>query len=211
MATANDFATKQILVPSSPGEAHTTETAAAETRTTAAHTDVPRSRPSKEEDDNGASTGQRRSEWQALLQRLPPEPPEGAFRGRGVVMHGGGLQHTVSMLIVVRVMRSKHVGCTLPIEYWYRGDAPPTPAIAVAMRRLGVTPRDVDAAFTSGYLAAGADIGGGGGSNGGGIPTLVSWAAKPVAILLSSFEEIVAIDSDVIPLVGRCHSSPSQR
>ena len=92
--------------------------------------------------------------------------------------------------------------------------------------RMGVTPRDVDAAFAPGYLAAGADFdtradtssGGDGGSGTVGredverkeeeaeedarvyVPTLPSWAAKPVAVLLSSFEEVVALDADVIPL-----------
>jgi hypothetical protein len=33
------------------------------------------------------------------------------------------------------------------------------------------------------------------------VPALPSWAAKPVAVLLSSFEEVVAIDADVLPLV----------
>ena len=102
---------------------------------------------------------------------------------------------------------------------------------------MGVTPRDVDAAFAPGYLAAGADFdthadtssGGDGGDVGDGgsgtvgkddvekkeehekeaeedtrvyVPTLPSWAAKPVAVLLSSFEEVVALDADVIPLAG---------
>lgn len=139
------------------------------------------------------------------------------------MIHGGGLQHTASALIIVGVMRSERVGCTLPIEYWHRGDAAPTPELAAAMKKIRVTPRNLDAAFPPGYLAAGADFdsrvafsgvegldtakyGGDGGGDIGEqgsvyVPTLPSWAAKPVAVLLSSFEEVVAIDADAIPLV----------
>lgn len=141
-----------------------------------------------------------------------------------MVIHGGGLQHTASALIVVGVMRSARVGCTLPVEYWHRGDAAPTPELAAAMKKMRVTPRNLDTAFPPGYLAAGADfdsrvdssgVGGAGTAThrGGGdgddgeergrvyVPTLPSWAAKPMAVLLSSFEEVVAIDADAIPLV----------
>ena len=160
--------------------------------------------------DPKAATAAMRAEWRALLRRLPRTPPEKTFRGRGVVIHGGGVQHAASTLIVARIVRSKPIGCTLPIEYWHRGDAPPTPALTAAFLRLGVVSRDVDAGFAAGYIAAGAELlpdasssssSSSGGGVPGGVPRLASWAVKPVAVLLSAFEEVVALDADVIPLV----------
>ena len=42
-----------------------------------------------------------------------------AYRGRGVVIAGGGDRFFASLYITVRALR--HVGCTLPIQVWYMG------------------------------------------------------------------------------------------
>jgi hypothetical protein len=141
VATARHFATKtKAKKPKGEADAFSSSSSSA-TLENAARTETATKMTESEKE---AMTAERRAEWRALLRRLPAKPPEGAFRGRGVVIHGGGLQHTASALIAVRVMRSERVGCTLPAEYWHRGDAPPTPALAAAMRKMGVTPRDVD-------------------------------------------------------------------
>ncbi|MGH7194558.1 MAG: hypothetical protein ACREJM_13655, partial [Candidatus Saccharimonadales bacterium] len=48
-----------------------------------------------------------------------PAYPKKRYRGRGVVIAGGGERFFPSLYITIRALR--HVGCTLPIEVWYLG------------------------------------------------------------------------------------------
>jgi FkbM family methyltransferase len=50
----------------------------------------------------------------------PPPPPEFPA-GRGVVICGGGWRYFPSVYVTVRMLRL--VGCTLPVQVWYLGDA----------------------------------------------------------------------------------------
>src|SRR5947209_8212678 len=53
-----------------------------------------------------------------LLAALPPYPA-GRFRGRGVVIAGGGPAYFPSLYVTVRAIR--RVGCSLPVQVWYLG------------------------------------------------------------------------------------------
>ncbi len=58
----------------------------------------------------------RRSE--GFLEAIP-EYPAKRYRGRGIVIAGGGDKYFASLYVSVRALR--HVGCTMPIQVWYLG------------------------------------------------------------------------------------------
>ena len=97
VATARDFAAKTRKPPPPPPTTTTTTTAtdvAAADGSAADDMDVSSTSSSHSsstmtEDEKEALTAERRAEWRALLRRLPLRPTEGAFRGRGIVIHGG--------------------------------------------------------------------------------------------------------------------------
>jgi hypothetical protein len=59
-----------------------------------------------------------RQQAEELLAAVEPYPEE-RYRGRGVVLAGGGDRFFPALYITIRALR--HVGCTLPIQVWYLG------------------------------------------------------------------------------------------
>lgn len=101
-----------------------------------------------------------------------PAYPEGQFAGRGAVMLGGG-RYEASAFVTIQMLRA--CGWQHPIELWYRGHEETRPSIAGALP--GVTVRDT------------AEIRRDGG-----------WQSKMLAILHSTFEEILFLDADCYPV-----------
>lgn len=107
----------------------------------------------------------------------------GGYRGRGVVVVGGG-RYLVSAYVTIRILR--HVGCRLPIELWHlRGE------VDEPMRRLlrvyRVECRDADEEaqrrpfrFLHGHWWKG-------------------WQLKPYAVACSRFREVLMLDADSYP------------
>ncbi|KAJ4406623.1 hypothetical protein N0V82_010089 [Gnomoniopsis sp. IMI 355080] len=96
--------------------------------------------------------------------------------GRGIVLTAGNDQ-VAYLLTQIPILRS--LGCDLPIEVMYVGDSDLNRDSRQDLEELeGVVTRDISAMIqTHGWNVA-------------------SWAAKPFAILLSSFREVIFIDAD---------------
>lgn len=96
--------------------------------------------------------------------------------GRGIVLTAGNDQ-VAYLLTQIPILRK--IGCDLPIEVMYVGDNDLNRDSRQDLEDLdGVVTRDIGAMVH----ASGWDI--------------ASWAAKPFAILLSSFREVIFIDAD---------------
>jgi hypothetical protein len=69
-------------------------------------------------DPFGSDSSTMRDRAEEFLAAVPGYPA-GRYRGRGVVIAGGGDRFFPSLYITVRALR--HVGCRLPIQVWYLG------------------------------------------------------------------------------------------
>lgn len=111
-----------------------------------------------------------------------PAYPEGRFRGRGIVIAGGGPAYFPSLYVTVRAIR--HVGCELPIQVWYLGRADELPPDRRAiLERYGVECVDADAVREQ-YPCR----------------ILNGWELKVYAVLHAPFEEVLSLDADSYPV-----------
>ncbi|KAG2501658.1 hypothetical protein HYH03_000162 [Edaphochlamys debaryana] len=109
----------------------------------------------------------------AVAEAVAREP---VFRGRGVVMVGGGLRYMVPAWVALHVLRKS--GCLLPVEIWFPVEEFPPPELEAALAKLGAVARRLDAR----------DLGQKG------------YGVKVAALLLSSFREVLFLDSDNVVL-----------
>ncbi len=108
--------------------------------------------------------------------------PSARFRGRGIVIAGGGEKFFASLYITVRALR--HVGCTLPIQVWYLGRNGEMPSD----RQDVLSPWNVqciDADEVRRTHPA---------------RILNGWELKVFATLHCPFEEILFLDADCYPI-----------
>ncbi|PNW78213.1 hypothetical protein CHLRE_09g386734v5 [Chlamydomonas reinhardtii] len=107
-----------------------------------------------------------------VLADVPPYPPA-AFSGRGVVMVGGGLHYLIPAWASLSVLRKS--GCHLPVEVWFPvAEQPSRPAVAALEGLGGVAVRTLDVVDLQQR----------------------GFALKSAALLLSSFQEVLFLDSD---------------
>lgn len=111
-------------------------------------------------------------------------PRRRRYRGRGIVLVGGGL-YLAAVFVTVRVLR--HIGCTLPIELWHLADEI-DPAARRLLRPLGIRCVNADRVarrwpfrFLEGHWWKG-------------------WQLKPYAIAHSTFREVLLLDADCYPV-----------
>jgi hypothetical protein len=64
---------------------------------------------------NSAEMKRRADEFLAAV----PDYPAQRYRGRGIVIAGGGEKYFASLYVTIRAVR--HVGCKLPVQVWYLG------------------------------------------------------------------------------------------
>ncbi len=114
------------------------------------------------------------------LRQAPPFPAS-RFRGRGIVVCGGG-PHLVPAWVCIHMVR--HMGCRLPIELWHLGPEELREDMARLLAPLGV--RCVDARQVAVEHPA---------------PLRHGWELKPYAIINSAFEEVLLLDADNVPIV----------
>lgn len=106
-------------------------------------------------------------------------PNFGREGGRGIVTSIGNFSHLLSLLASVYVLRAH--GCTLPIEaFAMHSEMPPGPLVGDLLY-LDVRVVDLDETLRHGAHPS-------------------SFAIKPWAIVASSFEEVLWMDSDNVPL-----------
>lgn len=114
-----------------------------------------------------------------FLRDIPPYPA-GRYDGRGIVILGGG-PFFPGVYVTVHMIR--RFGCSLPIEVWHHGTR--EPVLKHWLEPLGVRFVDIDA-----HVKAAPSP-----------PRLYgAWASKIYAILHSSFEEVLYLDSDCYPV-----------
>lgn len=124
------------------------------------------------------------SKYRAMLDRAAAEThvyPEGRFKGRGVVVCGGGDTYFACAWVCIGMLR--RLGCALPVELWYRGRAEMSAGMLDLMGSAGVV--CVDA-----YEVARRHP----------VRRLDSWELKPFAIVNSGFEEVLYLDADNVPV-----------
>lgn len=98
--------------------------------------------------------------------------------GRGLVLTAGDDQATY---LLTSIPSFRRLGCTLPIEIMYLGDSDLSEDYRAELEALpGVITRDLSQMIE--------DTGW----------TLKGWAAKPFAMLMSSFREVIFVDADAL-------------
>ncbi len=130
-------------------------------------------------DPLGPNSAQMLSQAEKFLAALPAYPEE-RYKGRGVVLAGGG-RYFPSLYIAIRALR--HVGCRLPIQVWYLGRKREMPAKHKAI----LAPFEVECVdadkMRRRYPARRLD----------------GWELKVFATLHSPFEELLFLDADCYP------------
>ena len=107
--------------------------------------------------------------------------PKGRFRGRGIVICGGGEAYFPSAWVCIRMLR--RLGCLLPIELWQLWASELGEPHRQLVQPLGI--RCVDASEVRQRHPA---------------RILNGWELKPYAILNSAFEEVLLLDADNMPV-----------
>jgi len=131
-------------------------------------------------DPFGPNSADMRRRADAFLDAVPAYP-EGRYRGRGVVLAGGGERFFAALYVTVRALR--HVGCRLPAQVWYLGRHDEMPADRRALLApYGVDFVDADEVRRT-HPARGLD----------------GWELKVFAALHSPFEELLFLDADCYP------------
>lgn len=122
------------------------------------------------------------AQWLKDYRATIAEYPQGRFSGRGIVLSAGGRIYFTSAYVTIRVLRDVHK-CTLPIEVFYNGpEELPQSAIDLMTKTYNVRFVDVT------KFAETEDV------------NLKGYQLKAFTIYLSSFEEVLWLDSDNIPL-----------
>jgi len=112
------------------------------------------------------------------------EYPAGSSAGRGIVVVGGGPKYTPAAFGCVYFIR--RTGCQLPVEVWAPPHEPIHPAVAADFSAMGnVSVRRLEDVFPP---AAHDDMQG------------RKFLAKQLSILASTFQEILFLDADNIPM-----------
>jgi hypothetical protein len=108
-----------------------------------------------------------------------PRPPTG-YRGRGIVVCGGGARCFVNAWVCLNALR--RLGCRLPIQVWHLGRR----EMDRAMERL-LAPLQVECVDASRIQRHDP------------VRRIGGWELKPYAILFSPFREVLLLDADNMP------------
>lgn len=121
----------------------------------------------------------RRKEWKEFIKGVGPYPA--SFNGKGIVTCAGGLSYFTCAWVNISLLRKK--GCDLPVELWYQ-DGELNQETIQELAKLDVSCKNVhdytDRKITHGYQL------------------------KPLAILYSSFKEVLYLDAD-----NNCLANPA--
>lgn len=114
-------------------------------------------------------------EWKVFIEKIPRYPYY-KYQGKGVVYTAGGISHVTCLWVSVNRLRD--TGCDLPVEVWHLGNEI-SDSVIKSFAGLNVS-------FRNFY-----DIG----------PVLkTGFFLKPLAILHSSFQEVLYLDADNVCL-----------
>ena len=124
-----------------------------------------------------------REDLSKFRKELPAYPADG-YSGRGVVLTGGGVKHFGGAVVVFATLRKQ--GCTLPGELWVTAaerEDMPAAVVGALETQLGCAVRVLPASEKG-------ELGG--------------YAAKTGTLMLSSFREVLFLDSDNVPITNAC-------
>jgi alpha 1,2-mannosyltransferase len=121
-----------------------------------------------------------REEWQKHIRKRNLFLGQTKGSGRGIVITAGGIKYFTSSWILINLLRN--LGCNLPIEVWFHGNEI-TKNMQLKLSHCDVLCRDL-----SEYIDE----------------TPRGFLMKPLAIIYSSFKEILFLDADNI-----CVKDPS--
>lgn len=124
-----------------------------------------------------------RAYYRSMLDAIAEQEvefPANTFSGKGIVLCGGGNYFTCTW-VCINLLR--YLGCTLPIELWYRGPSEMNVNMINWLGPLNV--KCIDA-----YTHAGKY----------GRHRLNGWELKAYAIVHSAFEEVLYLDVDNMPV-----------
>jgi ADP-heptose:LPS heptosyltransferase len=116
---------------------------------------------------------------ETFLTNLPPQPPE--MRGRGIVICGGGVKYFTTAWVEIRMLR--HVGCKLPIQFWYLGKEEMDSRMQELLRPYDV--EFVDALQLREKIP---------------VRRLNGYELKAYALLHNPFKEVLLLDADNVPM-----------
>lgn len=106
--------------------------------------------------------------------------PKG-FKGKGIVICGGGIKYFTNAWVLINHL--KRLGCKLPVEFWYLGEKEMDETMLGLFKELGVVCID-------GYKVREKHP----------VRILNGWELKAFALLHSSFEEVLLLDADNVPV-----------
>ncbi len=115
----------------------------------------------------------------AFLQRMPAYPAW--HSGRGIVIGAGGALYFTNAYLCARMLRWH--GCKLPIQFWHLGPEEMDETMIGLAREIGVECVDGERIAVQRKLNP-----------------LGGWELKAAAILYCSFEEVLLLDADNVPL-----------
>ena len=106
-----------------------------------------------------------------------------SFTGRGIVICGGGRKYFPCAWVCIQMLR--RLGCQLPVQIWHLGPKEMEGEMKILLAALGV--ECVDALEVRKQRPA---------------RILNGWELKSYAILHSSFQEVLLLDADNVPVVN---------
>lgn len=114
-----------------------------------------------------------------FIKAIPEYP--GCYRGRGIVICGGGPKYFTNAWVCVNMLR--RLGCELPIQLWHLGRREMGERMRMMVARLGV--ECIDAFKVRKRFP---------------VRILSGWGLKPYAMLHSPFREALYLDADNVPV-----------
>lgn len=103
------------------------------------------------------------------------------YSGRGIVLCGGGPRYFTNAWVCIN--RLRQLGCTLPIQLWHLGPTELDDEMRKLVLPLGVECINASAVARKQHIRY-----------------LGGWESKPLAILYSSFQEVLYLDADNVPV-----------
>jgi ADP-heptose:LPS heptosyltransferase len=132
-------------------------------------------------DDQSLNLSSAGSACDRFTETIPPYP--GTFKGRGIVICGGGVRYFTNAWACINLLR--HFGCRLPIQLWHLGPNEVDQQMRSLLAPLGV--ECVDALRMRKRFPA---------------RILNGWELKPYAILHSRYRELLLLDADNMPVAN---------
>ena len=107
---------------------------------------------------------------------------------RGIVTAGGGMGYFPSLYIHLKMLRL--LNCQLPVEVWYLGPMEMDPIMESLLREPPISATVIDAREVEKKYPC---------------RILNGWELKPYATYYSSFEEVLFLDADNLPIRSPCY------